>query len=87
MIVAFLLFINYTMFVVIEKYPSDTRRRVIQDIQSSSSPLPPSSASKSIVAIYKIRHTLRGRASVTLCDIVTRGGGRDPKFCDITFHK
>ena len=38
-------------------------------------------------AIHKLRHTLRrggGRRSVTLCD---KGGGRDSKFCDITFQK
>ena len=37
-------------------------------------------------ATHKLRHALRGgggRRTVTLCD----KGGRDPKFCDITFQK
>ena len=38
----------------------------------------------SLGAIHKLRHTLRGGVDeVTLCD----KGGRDPKFCDITFKK
>ena len=41
---------------------------------------------KSFGTIHKLRHTLRGRGS-TKCDIVGQGGGRDPKFCDITFQK
>ena len=59
----------------------------VKCLSSQPSSKPSFAKSRTLGGIHKLRHTLRGRGgrrNVTLCD---KGGGRDPKFHDITYEK